>query len=311
MGLHPVAADWRYLGLTGARHFANVDIYHVHEGPLPFIHGAAFQHIKHGGSGQGDQHRSNYAPNMHHQTCRGLLAWYYLTGDPLLLESFYEVLENTWWRVMNGPGMPGISLINEAERAPTNAIGILNDGWAHTNDPRYRDAAMKAVDECHARNKAYVMEPAGEWVVKPWMVSMLVVVLDELQENLVAAGNRPAADTVKESAGLYKTFLNRVVRRGPDMVHLPYQVSNPSTQDIDDMRDSWNVVGADALVDYFPDVAEALFYNGSRVIWYPAHPVGKYAKLLNHVVMSGWGHRTMAALVQAPESAEAGAAGSR
>ncbi len=310
MGRHACAQDWRYLGLTGARHFANVDIYHVHEGPLPFMHGAAFQHIKHGGSGQGDQHRSSFAPNMHHQTCRGLLAWYYLTGDPLLLESFSEVLENTTWRVMNGPGMPGISLTNEAERAPMNAIGILNDGWAHTNDPRYLQAALKAVEESHARHKTYVTDPSGKWVAKPWMVSMLVVVLDEFQENLVAAGKTAEVAAVKESAGLYKTFLNRVVRPGPDIIHLPYQVASSADQEIDNMRDSWNVVGADALIDYFPDVSKGLFFSGSRIIWYPDHPNGKYAKMLNHVVLSGWGHRTMKALVGAPEN-EGDAKGSR
>jgi hypothetical protein len=82
------------------------------------------------------------------------------------------------------------------------------------------------------------------------------------------------------------------------MIHLPYQTANPSDKEIDTTLDSWNVVGADALVDYFPDVGKALFFSGSRVIWFPGHPVGQYAKLLNHTVMSGWGHRTMAAIVE-------------
>jgi len=310
MGLHETSQTWQYLGVTGSRHFANVDIYHMHDGPLPFMQGAAFQHTRHGGSGQGDQHRSSYAPNMAHQTCRGLLAWYYLTGDPLLLESFCEVLENTRWRVINGPGMPGISGVQGEERAPANAIGILSDGWAHSGSPGVLAAANKAVLECHAKTKNYVNQ-SGEYKAKPWMISLLVVALDEFVDNLQQAGRTADASAAKESAGLYKTYLNRVVVSGPDMVHMPYQLSNDPGQNVDDFRDSWNVVAADALVDYFPDVAFALFRSGSHVIWHAKNPVGQYAKLLNHTVMSGWGHRTMAAMSAQPETETSAAAGSR
>lgn len=310
-GLHSVSGDWRYLGVTCSRHFANVDIYHIHEGPLPFMHGAAFQHTRHGGSGQGDQHRSSYAPNMAHQTARGLLAWYYLTGDPLLLESFLEVAENTRWRVMNGPGMPGISGTGGEERGPAMALGLLTDAWQHTGDPKWFEAAKKVVDESHAKTKAYVVAPQEEWKAKPWMLSLLVVTLDEFQEAAALFGLSSEAMSAKESAGLYKTFLSRNVRPGPDMPHLPYQVSNDPKLEVDESRDSWSVVAADALVDFYPDTAFALFRAGSRTIWYPGHPVGQYAKLLNHTILSGWGHRTMAAIVAqgkaAPDSSEAAA----
>lgn len=302
MGLHSASRDWHYLGLTGTRHFANVDIFHVHEGPLPFMHGAAFQHVRHGGAGHGDQHRSSFAPNMAHQTGRGLLAWYYLTGDPLLLDSFLEVAENTRWRVMNGPGMPGISGTQGEERAPAMALGLLTDAWAHTGDPKWLEAAKKVVEDAHAKTKPYVAAMTGggvaatgkdAWRCKPWMLTLFVVTLDEFQDEAALFGRSADAASAKESAGLYKTFLSRQVQNGPDMVHIPYQVSNDPEQVIDESRDSWSVVAADALVDYFPDVGEALFRAGSRVIWHSKHPVGQYSKLLNHSVLSGWGHRTM------------------
>jgi hypothetical protein len=300
MGIREEASrKWHYLGLTGTRHFANVDIYHVHEGPLPFMHGAAFQHTRHGGSGQGDMHRSSFPPNMAHQTGRGLLAWYYLTGDPLLLESFLEVAENTRWRVMNGPGMPGISGTAGEERGPANALGVLTDAWAHTGDPRYLTAAKKVVDESHAKTKPYITAPESEWRCKPWMISLLVVALDEFCDQLTLAGQEGEGNGAKESAGLYKTFLNKWVGSAQGRAVLPYQASSDPDQCVTNEGDAWNVVGADALIDFYPDVAARLFDSGSRVIWYPGHPVGKYSKLLNHTVLSGWGHRTMARTVHA------------
>ncbi len=316
MGLHGASRDWHYLGLTGTRHFANVDIYHVHEGPLPFMHGAAFQHVRHGGAGHGDQHRSSFAPNMAHQTGRGLLAWFYLTGDPLLLDSFFEVAENTRWRVMNGPGMPGISGTEGEERGPAMALGILTDAWAHTGDEKWLAAAKKVVDECHAKRKPYTASMTGaggaaagggSWRCKPWMITLLVVTLDEFQDQLALAGRTVDAMAAKESAGLYKTFLSRSVKTGPDMIHLPYQVSSDPEQVVDESRDSWSVVAADALADFYPDTAFALFRAGSRVIWHAKHPVGSYAKLLNHIVLSGWGHRAMAAMAANADGTGAGA----
>ncbi|MCA9737678.1 MAG: hypothetical protein KC645_08650, partial [Gemmatimonadetes bacterium] len=180
MGNSATSHDWYYLGETGARHFASVDIYHIHEGPLQWMQGAAFQHVKHGGSGQESRHRSVFSPNMAHQTGRGLLAWYYLTGDPLLLDSFGEVAENTYWRVMNGPNMPGISNTDGEERAPANALGLMTDSWLHTGNDKYLEAAKRVVRESHAKTKAYVTQPnASDWKAKPWMISMLVVALDE------------------------------------------------------------------------------------------------------------------------------------
>jgi hypothetical protein len=294
MGVHATSQDWHYLGETGARHFANVDIYHVHEGPLRWMHGSAFQHVKHGGSGQGTRHRSVFSPNMAHQTGRGLLAWYYLTGDPLLLDSFGEVAESTWWRVMNGPGMPGISNTNGEERAPANALGILTDSWLHTGNPKYLEAAKRVVQESHARTKGYVTDADGlDWRAKPWMVAMLVVTLDEFIDACEERGVGPEADEARESAGLYRTFLQRWIVPDGLLTHLPYRVSNDPEQLIDEFRDSWNIVAADALVEYYPESAAALFKSGSHCIWHTKHPVGKYARVINHIVMSGWGHRYM------------------
>ena len=309
MGRHPTSRDWHYLGLTGARHFANVDIYHVHEGPLRWMHGAAFQHVKHGGSGRRSMHRSSFAPNMQHQTGRGLLAWYRLTGDPLLEKAFLEVAENTRWRVMNGPGMPGISNTTGEERAPAMALGILTDAWVHTGNREYLEAAKRVAHESHARTKAYVSDPDGTtWRCKPWMVTLLVVALDEFLDAVAEYGTPADGSEAKESAGLFKTFLRRVVVPDPTMTHLPYQFSNDPGNVVDSSRDSWSVVAADALCDFYPDVAERLLRSGSTTIWYPGHPVGTYAKLINHTVMSGWGHRTMVVLEREAAIAEEAAA---
>ncbi len=140
------------------------------------------------------------------------------------------------------------------------------------------------------------------------MLSLLVVTLDEFQDQIALFGRPQDGVSAKESSGLYKTFLSRHVKNGPDLIHLPYQVSGDG-KEIDESRDAWSVVSADALVDYFPEMGFALLRSGSKSIWHTKHPVGKYAKLLNHTVAAGWGHRTMSVMVQqtkeAPASAEA------
>jgi hypothetical protein len=300
MGIQAASRDWHYLGLTGTRHFANVDIYHVHEGPLRWLHGASFQHVKHGGSGQSTMHRSSFSPNMGHQTGRGLLAWYYLTGDPLLRESFLEVAQNTLWRVMNGPGMPGISSTDGAERDPANAISILTEAWMHTADPAYLVAAKKAVVESHAKEKPFYNRPDDtDWRAKPWQIALLVLALDEFQEAALEYSSASDGDVAKESAGMYKTYMRKHVMTDVEGARLPYQVSNDPAKQVETPVGSWNVVCADALVDYYPDVAEALFRHGSHAIWFPGRPIGKYTKLLNQTVLSGWGHRYMDAVASA------------
>lgn len=294
MGTHATSRDWHYLGLTGTRHFANVDIYHVTTGPLPWMHGAVWQHVKHGGTGQATRHRSTFSPNMAHHTGRGLLAWYYLTGDPLLLDSFGTLAENARWRIMNGPGMPGLSNTHGEERAPANALGIMLDSWIHTKNDKYLEAAKKVVRESHANTKPFVTDPnSKDWKAKPWMIALLVVALDEFIDACEDHGVPHEADEARESAGIFRTMLVRWMVPDATLPHLPYQVSNDPQKYIDDFRDSWNVVGADALCEYFPDEARKLFRSGSRCIWHTKHPVGKYAKMINHIVMSGWGHRYM------------------
>jgi hypothetical protein len=226
------------------------------------MHGAQFQHIKHGGSGQTTRNRSMQAPNMAHTTGRGLLAWYYLTGDPLLLDAFWEMAENARFRVMNGPGGPGYSNTTGEERAPAGALGILTSAWVHSRDVRYLEAAN----------------------------------LDEFLQEVARYGSPEDGIEARESAGLYKTFLRKAVTSYSGLAQVPYQFSNDPDKVKNEPTGSWNVVAADALVDYFPEIAEALFRSGSSAIWYPGHPSGTYAKLLNHTIMSGWGHRTMSAL---------------
>jgi hypothetical protein len=297
MGREASSRDWHYLGLTGSRHFANVDIYHVHRGPLAWMHGAQFQHIKHGGSGQTTRNRSMQAPNMAHTTGRGLLAWYYLTGDPLLLDAFWEMAENARFRVMNGPGGPGYSNTTGEERAPAGALGILTSAWVHSRDVRYLEAAKKVARESHARTKPYLIRPGSfDWRCKPWMIAFLVVTLDEFLQEVARYGSPEDGIEARESAGLYKTFLRKAVTSYSGLAQVPYQFSNDPDKVKNEPTGSWNVVAADALVDYFPEIAEALFRSGSSAIWYPGHPSGTYAKLLNHTIMSGWGHRTMSAL---------------
>ena len=299
MGIQAVSRDWHYLGLTGSRHFANVDIYHVHEGPLGWLHGAPFQHVKHGGSGQGTMHRSTFSPNMGHYTGRGMLAWYYLTGDPLLLDSFLEVAENTRWRVANGPGMPGASDTQGAMRNPAMALGILTDAWIHTRDQKFLDAAHQVNREAHAQEKLFVTKPEGtEWKVRPWMLGLYVVTLDEFIDTMVEYGRSPEADVARESTGLYKTFLRKNAKVDGDTAQFEYQLSTVPGKAVDLQIGSWNVVLADAMVDYYPDVALGLFRYGSRTIWHTKHPNGKYAKLNNHTVLAGWGHRVMKAMAE-------------
>ncbi len=305
MGLHESSRDWHYLGVTGTRHFANVDIYHVHEGPLRWMWGAPFQHVKHGGAGHHTMHRSVYAPNLAHQNGRGLLAWYWLTGDPLLDDAFREVAENARWRVANGPESPGYSNTDGEERAPAMALGLLTDAWIATEDAAFFEAARQVVDESHARTKRYIVSPSAEpWRCKPWMIALLAVALEEFIDAAEEYGRAQDAAEARASLRLYQAFLASLAFRDGEFTRLPYQVSSDPEERRNGSVDSWNVVVADAVVSLEPELAKALFRAGTRSIWYPEHPAGEYSTLLSHTVMSGWGHRTMSVLEGGPDRFE-------
>jgi hypothetical protein len=132
------------------------------------------------------------------------------------------------------------------------------------------------------------------------MVALLAVALEEFVDAVEEYGDPQDAAEARESLRLYQAFLASATFHDGELTRLPYQVASDPAQREEGSADSWNVVAADALIGFDATLAAQLYQTGARSIWYPDHPVGKYATLLSHGIVAGWGHRTMSALEGGP-----------
>lgn len=253
------------LGLRGARHGADGSIYHVHDGPLPWMYGAHFQHPRHGGSGNGTEHRcAPFPPNAAHQNGRVILLAYYLTGDPTLLASWRELADRARiWTEDWAPPKPGYANFFGEHRAAANLIAILLDDWKLTRDPKTLEALEKAVNEGIGK-RSYGLTDR-----KPWQEALLAQIALEVKVEGVAV---PGLDA------LLNDLAGPAYVADPVWPHIVYQLNHPDRGTIDEYRDMWNLYAADALNDR--PLAEGLFSTGSKSPWYPNASPG-YTKYLN------------------------------
>ena len=294
-----VTADQRALevGIANAAHWAAVDVYWTEDGPLQWMWGMPWQHTKHGGSGQGNRERSSFPANVAHVNGRGALLAWYIDHDPVALLAFDTVARRLRWKIDNGPGMPGISGLDGEMRGPANALGFCLDRWQQDWDPEWLALGRRVVDEVAATHPWQDPEnwQNPEWRTKPWMDALWTNVLLEWCEAVEAAG----LDTAQERSVLvrWQRFLVDFCYVAAEddargWAHVPYEVG--SRHDGADIRDVWNLVAGDAVVDGWPQVGEALFKTGSETPWCPSCPRGEYTKLLQGIVLVQYGHRVLA-----------------
>lgn len=305
-----LSQNWWDQAEAGNEHVADIDVYHVTEGPLRWMWGGMWNHTGHGYSGYDDPHRGS-SPNGAHTWNRGMLYWYYLTGDRNVLDSALKVGENMTWRVENGPGMPGISGTDGEERGPGHTLQILVDMYLFTWDQRYLTAARKAVTDSHADVQAYIQSPdSGDWRCKPWMIAILMRNLGRFAEVMKAEKGITETQAI-DSLLKYANFMERkawVDRNGSEPGFIYYQVEGTGVT-IPPVGDNnvnmWTVRNSDAFTfayrfetdpskkARYREIAQVSFEDGSAYPWCYTCPRYEYMQAKVQQVQAGSGHEWM------------------
>ncbi|MFQ5343873.1 MAG: hypothetical protein ACE5F6_20205, partial [Anaerolineae bacterium] len=221
---------WWQLAESGARHQADIDIIHslcagwppdqmiacmdTEQGP-PYITGWAM------GGRLTNQHHADPSPNLHRHALidlwsggiRGMLYYYYLTGDGTVKDAWLEMAENARWRVDNSPCDPscgpGYAQLNAGEgdaREPAYALEILTDAYAATGNPAYLASAQRVVTASHPDNTWFGqpgftldpnVSPSGRQV-SPWGLAMIMKSLGRYLDMTVEWAGSPDA-TARDS----------------------------------------------------------------------------------------------------------------
>lgn len=306
---------WWILAEQALRHEADIDILHVHNGDpnqpssywIRWCWGGMFPHTPHEYDGRSNPHRGS-SPHLEFQWNRGLIYYYYMTGYPKALESALEVSENTYWRVMNGPGEPGYSgTTSDEARAPADALDILVNAYFLTGDSKYLEAARKVVEESHFGNKWYKDGPNPDYAdhtVAPWQIAMLMVSLGRYLDAVRLAEGRIDWDAVSSLRGYADWMLKYCYHPQGDSAssypHFIYRWRGDGTQ-IDwspgGGANAWQVKIADAYAyawiysanETYREIAEEQFNIGSMYFWFEDNPIGQFATGRNHAILSTGG----------------------
>jgi len=306
---------WWVLAEQALRHETDIDVLHVHGGDpeqpssywIRWCWGGMFPHTPHEYDGRDNPHRGS-SPHLEFQWNRGLIYYYYLTGYPPALEAALEVSENTYWRVMNGPGEPGYSgTTSDEARAPANALDILVNAYFLTGDPKYLEAARKVVKESHFNSKWYRDGPNPDYAdrtVAPWQVAMLMVSLGRYLDAVRLAEGRIDWDAVSSLLGYADWMLRYCYHsEGNDASSYPHFIYRSRGDGVQldwspkGGANAWQVKIADAYAyawiysgnETYLKIAEEQFRIGSMYFWFEGNPIGRFATGKNHAILSTGG----------------------
>ncbi|MBI4672531.1 MAG: DNRLRE domain-containing protein [Chloroflexi bacterium] len=159
---------------------------------------------------------------------RGLLYYYYFTGDGVIKDAWMELAENARWRVEHSPCNPdcgpGYANNNPGEgdaRGPAYALEILTDAYGATGDAAYLDAARLVIDRSHpdqtwfgAPNYAPNpnVAPSGKQT-SPWALSMIMKSLGRFLD-VQTEWQGSVDDRARDSLVTYATLLAKWWRLG-------------------------------------------------------------------------------------------------
>ena len=163
---------WWGLAEAALRHESDIDLYHspLERGAQEVYSGGKFTHTEHGVEAATGGHRgaprmtwfgslrwpwgAGSAPESGHFNNRGMIAYYYLTGDRKVLESAME-LTSLVLRKITTDTFAQIGLVN---RNAGNNLQILTDAYLLTWDDKYREAAEKILQST---------APEKQWYLNP------------------------------------------------------------------------------------------------------------------------------------------------
>jgi hypothetical protein len=279
------------LSEAGAQHHAVVDVNAVSVDEIHpnirWVAGSNWQHTDHGGRGLEDAHRNReFSPHLSHASGRACMWMWCLTGNPLMMEGFQRIVENVYWRIENHAGYADLD--GEA-RIAAHALALVLDGYeADLNRVRANYAIREIVEQQSTRS--FLVDHTSA-KAKPWMCSLFVVQMLRARDLMYEFGELELVSLMEEKYPIWATFLSEYcINTMPDGTKSMYHKVNPFSGGQSDM---WDLVGADALAEWNPELARALFQSGGDHPWYPGHPTGVYSTLLSHAVLNTYGHRAM------------------
>ena len=307
---------WWQLAEQAIKHQADIDILHVHSGDpkhpssywIRWCWGGMFPHTPHEEPGLENPHRGA-SPHLELQWNRGLIYFYYLTGYRKALEAALEVSENTYWRVMNGPGEPGYSgTTSDEARAPANALDILINAYYLTGDRKYIDAARKVVEESHFKNKWYKDGPNPEYsshTIAPWQIALLMISLGRYLDMIKLVEGRIDYSALESLRGYADWTLRYCYHSKGDQAssypHFIYRWRGDGTQ-LDwspkGGANAWQLKIADAYMyawiytgnQTYYDISVEQFNVGSKYPWFEDNPIGCFMTGKTHALLSTSGN---------------------
>ena len=307
---------WWQLAEQAIKHQVDIDILHVHSGDpkhpssywIRWCWGGMFPHTPHGEPGLENPHRGA-SPHLEFQWNRGLIYFYYLTGYRKALKAALEVSENTYWRVMNGPGEPGYSgTTSDEARAPANALDILINAYYLTGDKKYINAARKVIKESHFKSKWYRDGPNPEYsshTVAPWQIALLMISLGRYLDMIKLVEGKIDYNALESLRGYADWTLKYCYHPKGDEAssypHFIYRWRGDGTQ-IDWSPKSganvWQLKIADAYMYAWIYTGNQTYYNvsveqftiGSKYPWFEGNSIGCFMTGKVHALLSTSGN---------------------
>jgi len=226
---------WWNLGETALRHESDIDLYHALGDTLRGgVHnGGKFTHTAHGVEAATVTHRGGPRltwfgslrwpwgegsnPESGHFNNRGMMAYYYLTGDRKVLESAMEITNLVYWKIMENK----FPQIENTSREAGNNLQIMADAYLFTWDEKYREAAEKILLSTHPDKQWYTSEEgrkknSDSQVTGFWSAAICIdnaARFTEIVEEKTGRRYEPGRNYVIG----YADFVSRFLAGGPDV----------------------------------------------------------------------------------------------
>lgn len=230
-----ISRRWWDMAEPALRHESDIDLYHAKDrGVRDGVHdGGKFTHTAHGVDAATSTHRGGPRltwfgklrwtwgegsnPESGHFNNRGMMAYFYLTGDRRVLESAMRIADLVEWKIREDR----FAQIENLSRDAGHNLQILTDAYLYTWDERYREAAEKIIESTSPATQWYTSEQSRkaepERSVGGWWTSAICVnaaarftdVMEEKTGGIYRAG--------RDYVIAYADFVSRFLAGGPQV----------------------------------------------------------------------------------------------
>ncbi len=164
-------ARWWRLAEAAGKHTADLDIYHHAGAPGAWYDGGFFGHSYHDEENDLNPNRNYGKPHPDLVFgAPGLFQRYYMTGDPVALESAREISDNIRWRFDNSFGRgngEGYAEVIDYENGCLNArpfahgLWVLVEAYRGTGDAGYLSTAEWLIRNSHQATDLFITRPVA------------------------------------------------------------------------------------------------------------------------------------------------------